>query len=333
MQQTEDSVSSEELIATASVVPSADILEAITEVSFRLPNLETVKTDISGLDSLYIRDLKKRLNGLGVSIPSYKMKFIYQNRVIQDRELIGDVCFKPGDLVYVALSLITTDMFTPKFDDFILSSTPKHLSVNVPVNVELCITLRANIFNQAIFTNALLADCELKSLCSGNMVHNLNNDMHLAQSKGYQKWIQDLEPRAKVLLLRVDEELDLRLENIRYNVDGVNTGYNKGDDDSWQRYTRSMPVPCSVLVSNFFDPLPHVVRIYPREALQPNTQYAILLQNNVPVRPTILPHYSIDFFSESTGDDKIIMFKTEKVRGKSGFIKSSERDRRRNALL
>lgn len=322
--------------SSSSSSTSSEHFEALLEVSFRLPSTETIKLDISGLESLYIRDLKKRLNGCGVGLPSSKMKFVYGSRVIQDRELIGDVCFKPGDVVFVVISLVASEEVSPKYDDFILSSLPKHLAVNVPTDTEIHVTLRANMFGQGIFTDALIAvDSNVRSLNSGNMVRNLDNDRTLAENKGYKRWIEDHQLRGKIYLLQVDEDLDMKLDNIRYNVDGINTGYCKGDEDSWQRYTNRLPVPCNVIVSSFFDPTPHVIRIYPHEPLQPNTQYAILLQNNVPVRPLEMPHYTIDFFSESTGDDKIIMFKTEKIKGKSisAGRRSPDRTERRKHIL
>lgn len=44
-------------------------------------------------------------------------------------------------------------------------------------------------------------------------------------------------------------QIDVKLDRIRYWWRGVNDGYTQGDRHSWQRYTQSLPIPCSIEIS------------------------------------------------------------------------------------
>lgn len=315
--------------------PAADLDENLSRIAvrFRLPNAEIMTLDISGLESLYIRDLKQKLSQEGCPIPASKMKLVFKHRGIEDRELIGDVCLQDGDLVFIVLSTTHREAYYPKYDDFILITNPKHLAVNVPVDAVITVSLKMSSMNQAIYTNALMSDCPVRSLRSGNMVANLLNDTTMAEDRGYRQWTKAEVAHSQVLLLQVADDLDLRLNDLRYDVSGINAGYDGGDMHSWQRYTKSMPIECTVLVSHFNDAWPHSIRVQPADPLAYNTQYALLLANNVPVVSATFPHYSVEFFSECIGDDKLIIFKTEKKPKGPRVQKSSPPRQVRHAVL
>ncbi len=167
-----------------------------------------------------------------------------------------------------------------------------------------------------LFIPALLnSEDKMSCLYSGNMLAHFNNSVTAAAKCGYVEWASGADPRAEgLLLLRVDEYLELHLGDVRYSVNSaLNYDYDRGDNNSWQRYTSVCPVPC-VLSSSFQKDCPTCeVVMRPCAPLARNTNYAVLLCNNVPTVPVGLQDSTpFAFMSLGVGDDRLFLFRTEK---------------------
>jgi hypothetical protein len=225
-------------------------------------------------------------------------------------DIVGKLNFVDGERIEVILCLENVECFRPRYDEFISSIFPVHLSIDVSVKPTIQIEFKANNSGQILFTHALKNSSTLYTIYDGMMQNEYDNIFELEVRK-YVKWT-DIEYEQRILLLEVDDNLDLHHNDFRYDVDGMNLGYNRGDRHSWQRYTKSLPIECAIDTSSLFDDLPHVVILEPVNPLKYNTQYAILLMNNVPIVPLKYPRHDIDFYSEGIGEDKLFMFHTEK---------------------
>lgn len=285
-------------------------------LNFQLPSQDVHEVDLRGLENLFIRDLKQKLFRNGVGIPPSRMKILFKNRALEDREIIGDVGFQNHDLVYLILRVTKNDSSPVyvKYEDFVMSTSPKHLSINVPIDVTVTILLQADQLGRAVYTPALVDPKILPTLHSGNMLENFGNNMKQAMRRGYRKWA-DMSVHHRIVLLRVDENLEHHFLELRYDVEERNEGYDGGDDCSWQRYTQHPPVDCRVNIPRFSDVMPHAVKIHPIEPLLLNTNYAVLLMNNVPTVPKETTAASVmDFMLDGTTNDYLILFRTEQQR-------------------
>jgi hypothetical protein len=100
-------------------------------------------------------------------------------------------------------------------------------------------------------------------------------------AKGFSFWT-DVHLECRVAVLELSEEfavfsgdfdaLHQKLDAVRYNIFGVHKYHHDGDTRSWQRYTRRMPITCSV---EAFDG--GVIRCAVKEPLVPGKLYALVL--------------------------------------------------------
>ena len=90
-----------------------------------------------------------------------------------------------------------------------------------------------------------------------------------------------------------------RVEDIAYNIYGVNDGYEGGDIHSWQRYTSQLPVDCrlsSDFIHTLHMPEQSIITMQPLLPLKPGCCYAILLCHNAVAMPADLLQADLPYF-------------------------------------
>jgi hypothetical protein len=228
------------------------------------------------------------------------------------------------------------------YSDFIDSTYPESNALDIPVDCTIKLNLCPTHGDKlTLFSPALLDYTRLHSSHLGNMVKTLGG-IKEAQRRGFVCWTQDIYPQ-RVYLLELEQQTTdgfgfndyNRLERMRYSVSGeLNRDYNGGDFHSWQRYTKKTPIDCALTmnpseatdgsktssagIDDCDGPISYLpfslystISMHPNEKLKYNTYYAILLQNNVPIVPVAGPDTDfINYFSDSTPEDKLILFKT-----------------------
>lgn len=300
-------------------------------IVFRLLSTQQSKTFTLNLrdffgSCLFIRDLKLKLSmhrDILPSVPPSRLKLLLQrqNRILQDNDLLSDVNFQDHDVVQILVKICDVTPIFDFYEDFIVSTSPRHLSVNVDVHAALTIAFGSNSAGRMIYMPSFTDPSRLPTLYSsgyrsGNtVVSNLRSGDRIDVEKKY-KWTEAVYEQA-VFLILVEESLDLHLESLRYSID-KGKGQYSGDKDSWQRYTAHLPVACRITTSSMLDGLPHMLTIEPAQPLLYNTQYAIILQHGIPTVPCKYPYENtLDFLSDGIGEDKVIIFRTEKFRAES----------------
>ena len=190
---------------------------------------------------------------------------------------------------------------------------------------------------------AALVDCRALPTCQPqDMVRNLGGNMREARRRGFVQWTDKDYPH-RMFLLRLSGNAASfgfndfsSIEHLRYSATGVlNNGYTGGDSRSWQRYTTEQPIPCTMseeTVYEFHHPIcaidgadvadsarpddeegeeVSVVRAAPSVPLAPNSYYAVLLANGVPVVPSEGSLGGLlGFTCAGTSEDLLIVFKT-----------------------
>lgn len=298
---------------------------------FQLPSYELYDLDATGLSGLFVKDIKRRLQQVAaLHVLPARMKFVYNGRALKDQEIIGDIGFSTGDIIQVIIRVVEQEAIYSGYDEFIESSYPKHLAINVSIHVHIRIALKANSFGHILYTPALMDykllytmssgfhRDELLTTNTGNLIPPPHaNRLEHRPYRTTHRWI-DIHFTRRVFLLKVEDNLDLTIDQMRYNLlDITKRGYTtalngEGDLHSWQRYTKEMPIDCDLSVSPHEERLPHSITLHPLQPLEHNTTYAILLCNHVPTVPVHYPHDDFDFLADGVGEDKLIVFKTEK---------------------
>lgn len=100
-----------------------------------------------------------------------------------------------------------------------------------------------------------------------------------------------------------DLDLEQHIDHVRYKWDGVNDYYYGGDPHSWQRYTKKIPIPVTIISDG------SSVVVSPRRPLQRDILYAIVLRHGIPATDSIGivdTRPSLDRIAE----DKLFFFKT-----------------------
>eukprot|EP01039_Chlorochromonas_danica_P009913 gene9913-10964_t len=265
----------------------------------RLPDGSIFYAKVAGLAFLLVSDLKLLLYRQGVPIRPDRMKLVHQHRCLSEVESLDGTIVTEENPLYLILRVIEDQPLLVSYDDFLLSSYPKHSVINVSVNVEIRIVLQANAMDHMVFTPSLAHSSEMETLLP------ITNRALTVK----ERWT-DATFYERVLLLQVDDSFEVKWENLRYDMSRRRP--IEANPDSWQRYTRHLPIPCELSIPSIVDPLPHEVRLRPCQPLHHNTHYAVLLCHNVPTIPLRGRNEDWRFFSAGIGQDKVIIFRTEK---------------------
>lgn len=88
-------------------------------------------------------------------------------------------------------------------------------------------------------------------------------------------WVVVLELSSEYSSAETKEDLKVQLDAVRYNYRGINRSYYGGQNDSWQRYTTTLPVACSLVIENA-----NTLTICVIDELKPDTWYAVVFLNH-----------------------------------------------------
>lgn len=88
-------------------------------------------------------------------------------------------------------------------------------------------------------------------------------------------WVVVLKLSEELSSSETKEELNTRLDAVRYNYQGINRSYYGGQCDSWQRYTTVLPVRTTLRVT-----APDTFTLQVTEPLEPDTWYSVVFLNN-----------------------------------------------------
>lgn len=283
-------------------------------IKCKLPTMEIIKVNIHEIDMIFVKDLKRFLYQKHSMLHPLRLKLIYNHQVLQDMTAMSELNLQENDMIEIILKTINVEPIFFTYNEFITSHYPSHLSINIPIDSKFHISFKHNLSHHQInFPSFLDYQHTLQTIYSGNMESTTSLSPGMNQSMGFVKWVNHRYSQ-KIFLLIVDEFLDTKLDRIRYDVHGVNVGYCEGDYHSWQRYTRQMPIECEITIPSMESPLPHIIEIKPCRSLLYDTPYALVLQNNIPTIPTNTHPINYDFMPSGIGEDKVIIFKTEKNR-------------------
>lgn len=267
-------------------------MELPSSIPIRLPDMTLFNVDISGISYLLIKDLKYLLYQQGVGVFPRKIKLIHKHRILGDVEDLSTLQLRPGEPICLVIRVLDDEKAWMKWDEF-MSSVPKHNAINIPIHATMRLQFHQNQIGHVVFTPCMVDFNELGTL--------------VAQKEEIGKWM-DLPLQERVLLLQVEESLELRLESVRYDMEKE----RQGCADSWQRYTSLPPISCGMTVTPFYQALPHELVLTPHKPLQYNTHYAVVLLNNIPTVPWQHPVSSWHYLSSGIGEDKVIIFRTER---------------------
>lgn len=109
-------------------------------------------------------------------------------------------------------------------------------------------------------------------------------------------WVVVLKLSPEFTSIATKDEMNARLDAVRYNYQGINGSYYGGQSDSWQRYTTSLPIRTSLRIGD----QPNIFTIRVTEQLEPNTWYAVVFLN----------HFGRSSKAPSFYEDYLLPFKT-----------------------
>lgn len=263
-------------------------------IPVKLPDATLFDVDLSGISYILVKDLKLLMYQQGIPVLPDRMKLIHQNRPLGDVEAVFDLKCSESEPLHLVVRIIDGLQLLLSYDEFIAASHPKHSAINVPVASSISIVFKANQMGHMVYTPTLAHHEELRTLVPEKPLANAS----------------ELSVSERVVLVQVDENLELRLDEIRYQMDSY--GSLCGDPNSWQRYTSHSPIGCEISITPFYEPLPHELTLKPLKPLRFNTFYAVVLLNNVPTVPAQHPNEFWQYLATAIGSDKLIIFRTER---------------------
>ncbi len=225
---------------------------------------KTLSLEMKPTDSVH--RLKQKLQ-IKANIRTSEQKLLYQRKTLDDDRLLSDYGITEGSILHLAFTLGGP----PKKERFWSSFISKH---NIPMtNRVSCYRPNFEIeFQETLDLDFLssernLVDCQ-------NLWRNYwtGPDYHFTDTK-VEEWVAVLELSSE-FANTPEDVLKAQLDAVRYFEKGINGSYYGGQEDSWQRYTTSLPVNISIEVDEDNDNILHVV---PLDTLKPSTRYAVVL--------------------------------------------------------
>jgi hypothetical protein len=292
-----------------------------TKITFQLPSYEILELDLSASIKSYdftVGDLKHKLIESGFRVSADKIRLIQSHMELMDDVKIRSENFVVDKIVEVVIKLVCAENSRHhfRFDEFVRKIEPFDGQTNVSLLCRVEILFTPNAFSHVIYIPALMSNsADIFPFYAGNMMDCFCGNKSMAAQHGYKEWpTGPFIPKERLLLLEVDEALDLRLESIRYDADStLNYEYDRGDSNSWQRYTTHLPIECQLkAIQSETNEGETTVIMTPFIPLKRNTSYAILLCNNVPTIPLGRQDSELhSFLPCGLCEDRLYIFRTE----------------------
>ena len=310
----------------------------------------TVFKDVTTVHDLMLHICERKL----VNMVEEEMIFIHKHSMMNPKNvlysyLLGNIPVTGTITISIIRRMIPEQMTEKNFpgllySEFIKSSYPIQNSVDVPLNSEITIKFgKSSLRNIEIYIPAMLNLNALKCSSDGDMVKNVGG-LKEATNRGFKKWTNETFEQ-RIFLLELPTENNgfsfteySHLERIRYYKNGVmNRGYDNGDYHSWQRYTKYLPILCTLSHTtdnnvncsdsenthtssndvincshSHSDDVIRTIKMTPHVPMKSSTYYSILLCNNVPTVPKECSSNDfMQFISNSISEDHLICFKTK----------------------
>lgn len=296
-------------------------IETTSIIQFKLPTYEMLDMEVANSRNYNLRiiDIKRKLVDTGRLIGNpHRIRLMYKGEELQDNQKLSTLWLKeePVEVVIRMIGPPEEIRQFSKYDDFVTSVDPKDGTINIPLNVTITIEFGPNEQSNVVFIPGLINSAtQPRPINEGNMLDFFHGHIETAAKYGYKQWGSTEHSRLqeRVLLIEVDNDIDLHLEQIRYDADGaLNYQYDRGDWRSWQRYTHTEPVQCQLSSTFKKDQPTCTLTMQPYSPLKLNQKYAILLCNNVPTIPLTVQESDLyAFIPDGVNEDKLYFFKTE----------------------
>jgi hypothetical protein len=272
----------------------------------RLPSDDLLEIEVD--NSICCGDICLEILKSQSAIHFKRLYLLYEGQILDKSRTLNSYNITEDDIMietlidYSSILSITEESCTK---EYIKSTMPYDGEKMVGINIQPCVYFQSNSTHNMLYLSNIANSDALIECADGDMVKNLG--LEEAKSRGFVKWC-DKEFKQHIYLLEVtDGKLKPNIEQIRYNVSGINRGYNNGDRYSWQRYTNKLPIPCYIHV----DETDNFIRIIPEEPLSLSTMYVLLISNSIPNPPLELVESHIHQFTGiGTCDDFVIFFTT-----------------------
>lgn len=216
-------------------------------------------------------------------IPIKRQRLEYENKILDDYKTIKDYNINENEIIKLYVYNIN-NVSSPGYayyKGYIFKSYPKILQNDMDTDLIITIYFKENWYgeklNLLMFKNInLVCTKHCDGLCQmQNLWCNYINE------KTYI-WTDIIYDRQKIMLLKLSDEfisnneiLYDKLNKIRYDVFGINNTYYGGDNTSWQRYTKTLPISIDIIIKED----ENKVMITPFKDLQFDTWYITVLLN------------------------------------------------------
>ena len=318
---------------SASKRPSTSLLSVVKNVCIKDDSIQEFKVNVllpsyDVIEVPYFRsevfdakviDLKIKISELSNGLDPRRMRLLHNYEEMDDNDSLRNLQESGRETLQVVYKMYGFDEehTQMEYTGFIRSISHENGTFNKSVHDPIKIHFAPNQHGHVVRLTALLDSTAMLHRHDGDMLGHFRGDRKQAADRGFQQWTEQTHLE-RLLLLEVENDLDVRVDVIRYYTYGVNNGYLGGDCHSWQRYTRKFPVECKYAVKPLHEDEDggeehFVVSMQPYEALKYSTYYAVLLMNNVPTVPvgSVSAPWTA-FTVGGTNEDKLFIFKTEK---------------------
>lgn len=258
-------------------------------LKIKLPSHDFIEHEFLLLSSTTVQDIieflpPKDLLGCGIQ----RICVVYRgNEVTLDSKAI-DHGFKSDDTLEIIIKVNMGGSVVPEeveYSNFVRLVSPHNECDDVGIDSHIQVEFGPSKHGLRIHTPSLVFCDSLKTCVphGGDMIRQLGR--RAAFNRAYIAHTNHHIPSHRILLLKVDTQdplFDERFESVRYTWSGANRGYTGGDSNSWQRYTKWLPIECRFVEEREWETEISTIKLQPFAPLEHGTHYAILLCNNVP---------------------------------------------------